>query len=255
MNTQQTPLGHNNPPSPIEETQSRLKEQYEPLLFTARTLIGKAKDLLPSKIEDDETSGQFSDLSKELAGHIKALDSTRTGEVEPHLAQQRTINSFFNLPIETLKTTRTALDKSVQSHLQQKFLQKQRDDAAEAVRKKAESEALVETATKLEEAGLNNAAENTFVKAQVANNQALQQEAKAAQLKPADARTRGQSSLATLTHKWKGQVTDYGLIDLELLRPYLPQDAIDKALNKYVLNGGRNLRGASIYQDATVSTR
>ena len=54
---------------------------------------------------------------------------------------------------------------------------------------------------------------------------------------------------------WTGELTDRDALDLEALRPYLTEDAIKRAIHKFAQAGGRELRGAWIYDVHTVIRR
>lgn len=68
-------------------------------------------------------------------------------------------------------------------------------------------------------------------------------------------RTRGDSSMASITEKWVGRVEDRAAIDLEALREHLPFDALEQAVQSFVNAGGRELKGAYIYQDLKAVVR
>ena len=65
----------------------------------------------------------------------------------------------------------------------------------------------------------------------------------------------GMGVVATLKTSWAFEITDRTKIDLESLRPYLPLDAIEKAVRAYVRAGGRELAGCRIFQDKKAMIR
>jgi DNA repair exonuclease SbcCD ATPase subunit len=70
-------------------------------------------------------------------------------------------------------------------------------------------------------------------------------------------RTRGeQGSVSTFRTEWQGTLTDRAEIDLEALRPYFTDDAIQLAINAFVkANAGRQLAGAWVRQENIGVTR
>ena len=57
------------------------------------------------------------------------------------------------------------------------------------------------------------------------------------------------SSSASVRSRWVGEIEDKSKLDLEALRPFLSDDALQKALNAYVAFGNRAMTGARIYED------
>ncbi len=68
-------------------------------------------------------------------------------------------------------------------------------------------------------------------------------------------RTRGDSSMASVSEHWVGSVVNRDLLDLEALREHLPFDALERATQSFVNAGGRVLRGAIITQELKTSVR
>lgn len=70
-------------------------------------------------------------------------------------------------------------------------------------------------------------------------------------------RTRGDSSLASVTEKWVGEVANRDDLDLETLRDHIPMDALHQAVQHWVdaNKGNRTLRGAFISQETRTAVR
>jgi chromosome segregation ATPase len=69
-------------------------------------------------------------------------------------------------------------------------------------------------------------------------------------------RVRGdQGSLSSVRREWVGHVSDRMALDLESLRPYFREDDLNHALRQYIKAGGRNLKGANIFEDDVVTVR
>lgn len=62
-------------------------------------------------------------------------------------------------------------------------------------------------------------------------------------------RTRGDSSMASVSEYWIGSVESRDSLDLEALREHIPFDALERAVQSFVDAGGRSLRGAIISQE------
>lgn len=62
-------------------------------------------------------------------------------------------------------------------------------------------------------------------------------------------RLRGDTSMASLSEYWIGTVEDRAKLDLEALREHIPFAALEAAVQSFVTAGGRQLRGAVIFQD------
>lgn len=75
--------------------------------------------------------------------------------------------------------------------------------------------------------------------------------------KPADyARQRGDyGALGTLAEHWDFTGLDRDAIDLEALRPHLPEDAMEKAVRSFIRAGGRELRGVTIFLNEKAQVR
>lgn len=79
---------------------------------------------------------------------------------------------------------------------------------------------------------------------------------KAANASLADlSRTRGDSSMASVSEHWVGSVINRDQLDLEALREHLPFDALERATQAFVNAGGRTLRGAIITQELKTAVR
>ena len=54
---------------------------------------------------------------------------------------------------------------------------------------------------------------------------------------------------ASLRDNWTFDELDMNTIDLETLRPFIPQTAIEQALRAYIKAGRREIKGARIFND------
>lgn len=69
-------------------------------------------------------------------------------------------------------------------------------------------------------------------------------------------RIRGnQGSVSTVRRVWTGHVLKREELDLEQLRQHIPMEALETAVRSFIRAGGRNLKGASIYEEDEVTVR
>jgi len=254
MNEMSPPIGHNSGHVPTPEEIREVLISDQEALVTRRDELIAGFERAPKVINDDETVGKVSDFIKQIAGHIKKVDATRMDSKEPYLAGGRAVDGFFNPIKDSLETAKKDLTKRVTIHQKAKAAEEARI-RAEAERKAwAEAEAAEKAAREAaaalkEEADLDNAvAAETAAKvaAEAAAKAKRESEAKAADM----SRARGDyGSVSSLRTRWTGEVVDRAKLDLEALREHLPADALEKAVRSFVKAGGRNLRGASIYED------
>lgn len=130
-----------------------------------------------------------------------------------------------------------------------------RQAAQKAAADRRTAERLAQAAAKTEraEARITNAAADA---AQRAEKTANRSEAIANQ-KPAElSRVRGEAgSVSTLRTYWTFRDLDRAALDLEALRQHLPADALATAVRAFINAGGRELRGATIYETQETLTR
>jgi hypothetical protein len=137
-------IGHNNPPSRIEEVNKNLK-------FTHSALEGRGAELLEAcervpDVQDDDTAGKAADFIKQVTACIKTAEATRKDAKEPSLAEGRAIDGFFKAISEPLLEAKKKIDTNLSVFLRKKEAEERRkreEEAriAEEARKKAEAEA------------------------------------------------------------------------------------------------------------------
>jgi hypothetical protein len=251
MQDQIAKIGDNLPPANTPENlQIDLADRHEKVLTGARNLIGAAARI-PEVIDDEETAGKAGDYIKQVTGCVKNLEALRVSEKEPYLSLGRVVDGFFKRTQDSLNTSKMAAEKPLGVYLKKKAAaeQKRRDDEAAALRaKQAEEE---KAAKMLQDAAMVPQAEQMLDQAIITEQAVAKAEVQAA-AKPADmAKSRGDAgSLASLRTVWVGELEDQDKLDLERLRHHLHPDALRKAINSYVSGGGRELRGAKIYESS-----
>lgn len=259
-------IGHNRKPLDHgEEVREKLAEDYQDLNLKVAGLLNEAR-ALPKKIADDEAHDVSIEIVKKLRDELKAAETARKEEKEPHLARGKAVDLFFNDIKGRLDKAIDILLGRIRIYLDAKAEAERiaREKSAEAERKRAQeaqTRAAIEAA-KAESAkqlakSMKHAANAQQLQAQasVAAQQAARAEA-AAQAKPADlARTRTSAGTSTLRSEWAFEITALNEIDLETLRPYLAKSEIEKAIRLFIRAGGRELKGARIFESTSAVVR
>lgn len=248
-------IGDNLPPNDAEVLQSTLLEKHAPVFTGADKLIAAA-DRIPMLIEDDETAGRASDFMKMVNSCRKNIETIRVGEKEPYLTLGRVVDGFFRKTTDRLDTAFTRAKNPLDTYLKKKAAEEQRrrNEEAAALRAKADEEA--RAAKMLEDAKMRPEAEKMVDQA-IITEQAANAVAESANARPAEmAKSRGiTGAMASLRTRWVGEIECIELINLNALAPYIHPDAVQKAINLYVAAGGRELKGAKIYEKSDTVVR
>lgn len=255
----QIPRDHNRPPGLVEEIRASLATDGAALCRRRDELLASFLRA-PAEIADQETSGKVSDLVKLIASCQKNAEGERVSRKEPYLEASRAVDGFFKLITEPLDKAKRALEQRLTAW-QRKVAdaeRRRREEADRLAREEAERQrrdAEAKAAALKTEADLGAAI--------VAEDKARQAEAdaeaarKAAAAKPAElSRERGElGSVASLRTYWDFRDLDRATLDLEILRPHLPQDALEKAVRSFIKAGGRQLRGCDIFENSATVVR
>lgn len=251
--------GHNNP-SAIEILRDELELEGEALLRRTEELLGKLP-LMPEAVNDDEMAGRFGDMVKIVAATMKAAEAGRVAKKEPFLESGRMVDGFYKKRIsDPLIAMKSSIEQRLGIYLRAKAAREKaiREQAERAAREAAQRAA--EEARKAEIAMRNAADLEAAIAAQARADDAATAAAtaaKAAAEKPAAmARTRGDvGSLGTLRQHWTFKDLDREKIALDVLRPYLSEEDIGKAIRLAIKAGLRQIRGAEIYEAQEVTVR
>lgn len=244
---------HNNPPSDAEIMRDRLKERHAALLDEAENLLLEA-EALPKEIFDDREASQINDFIKSLNDVTKRIESVRKAEKQPYLDAGRYVDGFFTIKTDELSAAVVRAKLPLTAHLQRKADEEAKRRAAEAERLRKEAEEKAAAAVKLE-------AEELAPQANAALNDAVKAEKQADALEQSIAtgkglaESKGYLGSGTLRKRWVGEIVDRNALNMALLGPHIPLDALQKALNSFVAAGGRELAGANIYQKEEVVVR
>jgi hypothetical protein len=242
-------IGGNFPPSPIEALRLQLAEDASRLFARRDELLASAARA-PEVVSDDETAGKVGDLIKLLTTAMKSAETARVGAKEPYLEAGRAVDGFYKTAIlEPLERAKHIVQVRLAIFLKQKEAAARRAAEELAQREREEAERLAALA----EATSSDA---TLAEAALAEERALEAaalaEAKAAEL----SRSRGDyGSVASLRTTWEAEITDRALLDLEALRPHFALADLEKAARAFTKAGGRELRGARIFEATAAVVR
>lgn len=239
-------LGHNNPPSDAEILSAKLAEDSSDILKRAKDLIDAA-DRIPETFEDDGVAEKAAEYIKRVNTCKKAIEDARTKAKEPFLVQGRMVDTFFKAHDSALTTALDKAKKPLNAFVQAKAEaeRKRLKEAEEQKRKEAEALAAVAVSVSSIDVGAGEVAFEDALEAEVMANKMQV----ASQAKTGLGAVRTESGVTASTRKTTvGEVTDISKLDLETLRYLIPVDALQKALNAYIRNGGTELAGAKIWE-------
>lgn len=277
-------IGGNNPPELIADAaglNAKLPVDYAQSLQETSKALADANRDIPKIVENDTQMAVVTRTVVELRRLIQTIDSHRVKEKAPYLAAERAVDTFFKGMTDRLETAKTVIEKRGNIYNQQKAaaeraererqareaterLRQEQEEAARIAREKAEAEAAAARARnpdrkeELREAvgAIEDKLIDQSAQVQVAATIA-QEAAQAASEKTAElVRTRFDGGyMATGRQVGYVEITDYDLLPLDKLRPYIPRDALEKAVKAFArqTQHKESLPGAIIeMRDATV---
>ncbi len=246
--TEAAPMGHNLPPDPLDPVEiARRLEETHARIFARADELKESVARMPDEIEDEVMAAKFTDTGAMVNACRKAAEAARVAEKAPFLDGGRQIQAYFGAPLATLD----ALKRKIQGPLTEFQIKKEREERR---RLEAERKAAEERAKKLAE----EAKDEVDLEEAVAAEDHAHTAAKAAEAKPAElSQSRGQyGSVASLRKTWTFTIENRSLIPIERLRPYLSDDAIDKAIRSLIraevtpTGKAVDLPGVKIFQQA-----
>ena len=252
-------IGDNMPPHDADPLRDRLSETHAALLKRRDELLA-ASERAPSEVSDEDTAGKVADFIKQIAACIKNTDTHRVAEKEVYLAGGRTVDGWFKKIADPLAEAKAKIEARLTIYQRRKADAERRAreeveraaraEAERAAKAAAEAEAAIKAASDLQAAIVAEAAA-----AQAAAD--AEKAKKAAEAKPAElSRSRGDyGAVASLHTFWDFADLDRATLDLEALRQHLPADALEKAVRAFVKAGGRELRGARIFENTGTKVR
>ena len=247
--------GDNFPPNNPQLLQERLSEETIDLRSRHDELLA-AVDRIPTECNDDETAGKISDMIKLITACSKSFETKRVGEKEPFLTLSRSVDGFFKKFTENLDRAKRKASRPLEVYLKRKEDERRRAAEESARLQREEAESLAREAQMLAQANMPEASEQALGEAVRAEEQA-QKADKQAEARPAElARTRGDyGSLATLRTTWVGEIVDKKSLDLDVLRPFMSDDVLQKLVNAAIKAGFRDIRGVKIFERSEAMVR
>lgn len=237
---------HNNPPTDAEVLFENLRERNKDILDRAAKLF-EAESRLP-EITDDETAGKVTDFIKMVNTCNKSLDGVRTTEKEPFLRGGQNVDQFFKTFTTGLTGLASRAKGQLDLFLQKRHLEEQKRLKEEADRKRQEAEALAalaaQTSTISQELG-DIALEQAVQTEAVANVMSARAGASTGLVSPMKSES---GATASMRKSIEVEILSMNDLDLEALRMYLSPDDLLKAARAFVRAGGRELKGAKIYE-------
>lgn len=199
----------------------------------AATAAAAAEAAAAAAAMDLEAAGQaVTNTANEYRGGQQALASARAaGEPADIVAAENRLKVL------------ESQGKAARARYNELLDAKQAAERQQAAADRAAAAAAEQTAQALDTAAATEASANKLAKAAAAPVAEL-------------SRTRGNFGQSGLRRTWThGDKFDRDLLDLETLRAHLPEDGINQAIRSFIKAGGRNLKGASIYEDTTAVVR
>lgn len=263
-------IGGNNPPGLIADADSikeSLPVEYADMAESVTNLLADANRDIPKIITSDEELAVVTRTVVALRTKVQGVEAARVKEKAPYLASERIIDNFFKAMATRLDTAMTVIgkrghlyntEKLERERIERARLAREAEDKARAEREEAERMAreAERARSKKKAAELAEQQADQAAAAAVAAQQA-QAAREAAGASSADmARQRFDSGhMATARQVAYADVTDYDKLPLDKLRPYIPRDALDKAVKAFarMTQHKEALPGADIgFRDDTV---
>lgn len=229
-------IGHNKPPvDSIDDAKESaalaatkvpdwISRRDGPLLKRIEALLEAAKRA-PKKVTSKDEAEKMSDFRSQIAAAAKAADQLRDIDKKAFEEPAKAVHGFWKKRIDELNaaTAQTGLVLTA-------FLTEERRKAADAARKAAER------------------AEAEAAKKKVAAPPPPQP-------KPVPALRGDGGSHSGLRNVWSFKNLDRATLDLEALRPYLADVALEAAVRAAIADGVRILDGVEIYEKPVITTR
>lgn len=245
------PTGHNSGQVPLTEM---LASAYEPLALDITCALAAAREL-PETVETDQHVEAYTAASKQLAALAKRAEERRKIEKEPHLQAGRDVDAFFKTFADRLDKATGVLRTRVGVYLSKKAAEERARREEQERKAREEAELRLRQAAEAEEAKKGLVADLALDAAADAERKAAGY-AQAAAAPVADlARTKTEAGTAGLKTEWTFRIDDLSKVDLNALRAFIPQSAVEQALRAAVRAGVRQAPGVTIYETEKATFR
>ncbi|MEW5421916.1 hypothetical protein [Amorphus sp. 3PC139-8] len=242
-------MGHNAPP--LEEL---LADQHRSLVGDVDAIAKRAM-VLPEEISSDDDLDATTNVGRDLAKLRKRIDATRKEEKEPHLEAGRTVDTFFNAQIGRVASILSTLEARATAWHEKKAAaeKRRREDEArrlaqqeEAARKRAEAAKRPDTVARYADEAEQLAAKREDAEAAIESG-----------VRSVTKRTTESGARSGSRSTWDFQITDYDAIPLDVLRPFLRREDVEKASRSYVRiqKGSASLAGVHVFESTKATFR
>jgi len=254
----QSMIGHNNPPVPIAPSEEDVKFYLDEA--TERVVERKAELLSDKPVQghvchDEQEAERLTEYIKNVNNCAKTFEEIRKKEKQPYYNIGKLIDGFFKSHSNDLDLAKALAQKPLNVFMQKKVEEERKRREEEAERLRIEAEKKTQEAIQASEAGAEQLADQALKEAEQTERKAEKYEKSAASGRGLGS-TRGLSGgVASVRRKWVGEIDDVDLIDLEALRHFIDRSALESAINRYVAQGNRSLRGAKIYEKVETVVR
>jgi len=241
-------IGHNNPPTDVEIIEDYLKNSHAELLDEVSD-IGAAVEFLPTEVTNDAQEITIQDFIKGVNDANKKMEKAREDNKKPYLEAGRVVDSFFKTRQTSLDSIVSILKKPLLTYKQAKAAEEARIAKIEADRLQEIADAKALEATVQEALGDTNATETL--------NDAIKIEAQAEKVAAFVSKVSSKSAVSSSGIKKRivGELESREALDIIKLKSFFTDDAIQKAINAFVADGGTECKGVKIYEKQEVVVR
>lgn len=266
VETREIGIGHNGQWDNPEFIEAEINSLYGDDFKRVNELLAKAGEY-PEKIETEDDARRITDFGVAVKNAADALEKNRKAYKDRYVKASKAVDGCFRLKdaAEALKDKLRGVMSVWQTEQRRKEelrLAEERRQAAEVARLAQEKADTLAAQAAEQAANGDAAAEVTLAaasNAEVEQAEALASLAKATKAEPVTLARGDYNSSASLRGKWVGRIIDRNQVDLEMLRPYVANDVLQKAINEFIrankvrLDAGESveLRGVSIAREST----
>lgn len=245
-------LGHNNPPNDIEIVAQRLTDKEAVLRTNMMNFMAA-----PEVIADEQEAGRVTDAMKFVAHVTRKVADIHKSIKEPYLECGRACDGWKKRMEGELEIVKSSYAKPLNTFLEKKAAEERARQIEAARIERERAEALAAEAAAHEQAGITETANELMEAAVDIEIMAERMEEKIHTATPAQLAKSRSMFGATASQKliWTGEIMNISAVDLNQLRSHFTLDAIQKAVNAFVRDGGRKLDGVSIEQKSQLSVR
>lgn len=214
-------------------TAAQLEADFAHVVKHVDELLAEAAKAPPA-LEDDEDLAIINGIVPKLTAFAKRVDGLRDETKRPYMNAGNTVQTFFKAIEARILDSKKKLEAIGTAYLQKKAEAERQRRAEEERRAREEQlrreQEAAEAAKAGDRAGMRTAAAAAQQAEGRADSAAIAQQAKPAEL----ARTTSGAGTATLVQSYGFEIEAFAMVDLEMLRPYLAQADVEKAIRKFV---------------------